>query len=88
MAEVERLLNEVREILLREWDPIGVGKNPDCQDEYDRYARTICRYLEQGADEYRLAAYLAQNRAVAMGLGFVAPECDRAVARRLCSLRM
>jgi hypothetical protein len=88
MAEVERLFDEVREILLREWDPIGVAHNPECQDEYDRYARTICRYLEEGADEYRLAAYLTQTRAVAMGRGFVAPECDGAVARRLLSLHM
>jgi hypothetical protein len=88
MAEVKRLLDDVREILLREWDPIGVAHNPECQDEYDHYARTICRYLKEGADEYRLAAYLAQNRVVALGRSFAEPECDRSVARRLLSIRM
>jgi hypothetical protein len=88
MAEVERLFDEVREVLLREWDPIGVGHNPECRDEYDRYARTLCRYLKEGADEYRLAAYLARAGAGAMGLSFVATDCDAAVARRLLSFRV
>ena len=85
--KVERLLDEVREILLREWDPIGVGRKPECHNEYDRYARTICLYLEKGADEYRLASYLAQVRTVTMGMSFVDSERDRAVARRLLALR-
>jgi hypothetical protein len=88
MAATGRLLEEVRVVLLREWDPIGVGQNPQCRDEYDRYARTICRYLDEGADEYRLTVYLAQIRSVAMGLGFAAPEHDQVVARRLLALRV
>jgi hypothetical protein len=87
MARSGRLLQEVREVLLREWDPIGLGHNPDCGNEYDRYARTVCRYLEEGADEYRITAYLSQVRWDSMGLSARHPEADRAVARRLLSLR-
>jgi hypothetical protein len=85
MTKGERLLDEVREVLLREWDPIGVGDNPECRNEYDRYARTICRYLKQGADEYRVTSYLARVRTQSMELSAAVPECDRAVAKRLLS---
>ncbi len=56
MSEVQRVLDAVREVLIRDWDPIGAGHKPECQDEYDRYAWTICRYLKVGADEHRLGA--------------------------------
>jgi hypothetical protein len=31
----------VREILMREWDPIGVSGVPEAADEYDRYVGTV-----------------------------------------------
>jgi hypothetical protein len=31
----------IREILLKEWDPIGVGLEPEAQDEYDAYVGQI-----------------------------------------------
>jgi hypothetical protein len=86
MAKGGRLLEAVREVLLREWDPIGVAHNPDCFDEYDRYARTICRYLKEGIDEFWLAAYLSQVQAVGMGLSRADEERDTRVARRLLAL--
>jgi hypothetical protein len=88
MARSERLFQEVREILLREWDPLGVADNPACRDEYDSYAYTLCRYLMERADEYRLAEYLSRVRSDSMGLGTAAPECDIKVARLLLGLRV
>lgn len=87
MAKSERLLEEIRGVLLREWDPIGVGDNPACRNEYDSYALTLCRYLGEGADEYKLTAYLGQVQRVGMGLSSVNEAHDREVARRLLSLR-
>jgi hypothetical protein len=81
-------MEAVREILLHEWDPIGVAENPECRDEYDRYARTVCRYLREGVDAFKLGAYLAQVQAVAMGLSRVDEERDRAVVQRLMVLSM
>lgn len=87
MAKVRRLLNWVREILLREWDPLGVGENPHCFKEYDSYALTVCRHLIEGADKFKLAAYLGQVCAVGMGLSHTDSERDERVARRLLALR-
>ena len=86
MVNSQRLLEAVREILLREWDPIGVAHNPDCSNEYDRYARTISRYLSDGIDGYKLTAYLSQVQTVEMGLSSVDKERDKAIARLLLSL--
>jgi hypothetical protein len=86
LVKGERLMNAVREILLEQWDPIGVAHDPGRFNEYDRYARTICRYLTEGVDEYRLVAYLSQVQSVGMGLSRTDGERDRAVARRLLTL--
>jgi hypothetical protein len=33
----------IREILLRDWDPIGVNDVPEAQDEYDSYVGGVYR---------------------------------------------
>ena len=59
----ERGNRELRELLYREWDPIGV-KNlaEESTDEYDAYAGQIVRRLRAGADEEELAALLESFR--------------------------
>jgi hypothetical protein len=86
MAKGEHQMEAVREVLLREWDPLGVADNPACFDEYDRYARTICRYLKEGVDAFRLTAYLAQVQTVGMGLSRTDEERDKRVAQQLLAL--
>jgi len=85
MSKPDRLFPEVCEILFREWDPIGVNGNELCSDEYDSYARTICRYLKEGADEFKLTEYL-KNIARGFGPSALDDERDRKVARHLLSL--
>jgi len=80
------LLRSVREVLFRDWHPIGVNDNPSCSDEYDSYAPTLCRYLRQGADESRLAAHLRQIVTVSMGLTLADDVRERRVARQLLGL--
>jgi hypothetical protein len=37
------MLPRVREVLMRDWDPIGIAHMDDApKDEYDDYARTLC----------------------------------------------
>jgi hypothetical protein len=82
----EELLARVREILFREWDPIGVKGYEACRDEYDSYAPTLVRHLREGADEHRIAAHLTRLARDAMGLSVVDQERDRRVARRLLDI--
>ena len=60
----ERGDRELRELLLREWDPIGIAKIADEQlDEYEHYAGQLARRLRAGADEEEIAGVLERFRA-------------------------
>jgi hypothetical protein len=63
-----------------------VGWLPQCDGEYDRYARTVARLLAEGADEVKLADYLRQVQTNGMGLSGVDADRDRSTARRLRGL--
>lgn len=52
------LENDVRAILLYEWDPIGVGDLPEAYDEYDSYVSDICEMIRSGMDEDSIFIYL------------------------------
>jgi hypothetical protein len=55
----DRLFSRVREVLMREWDPIGVRDEPRAQDEYDTYAMHISSRLSDGSSTAEsIEAYL------------------------------
>jgi hypothetical protein len=55
----ERGDRELRELLLREWDPIGISQIADSQlDEYEHYSGQLVRRLRAGATEEEVAAVL------------------------------
>jgi hypothetical protein len=88
MSKVKRkeIWQAVKEILWREWDPIGINSNPACHDEYDSYVNTIARLLQAEVDEYKMTEHLSNLRRVSMGLSSADEERDRLVARRLINL--
>lgn len=72
----------IHDVLIREWDPIGVSDEPMAQDEYDSYIPVILRLLSEGADEIKIAHHLEQIETVSMGLSS-GGEHNRIIARRL-----
>jgi hypothetical protein len=59
----------VREILLRDWDPIGVSGIPEAADEYDTYAnRAYVMLMDEGATASEIAGYLYIVATEHMGL--------------------
>jgi hypothetical protein len=58
----------IRQVLLHEWDPIGVSDIPEAQDEYDSYVGGIYRLLASGASEYQIIERLYNLETVDMGL--------------------
>ena len=82
----KELWQAVKEILFREWDPIGINSNPSLSDEYDSYASGIVRLLQAEADEYKIAEHLRSLQRVSMGMSSTNEERDRGIARRLISL--
>ncbi|HKQ93409.1 MAG TPA: hypothetical protein VJZ77_22305 [Blastocatellia bacterium] len=82
----KELLQSVKEVLFREWDPIGLNSNLACSDEYDSYTSGIVRLLQADADEYKIAERLRNLQRVSMGMSSTNEERDRGIARRLISL--
>jgi hypothetical protein len=59
----------VREVLMREWDPIGVSGVPEAADEYDRYVGTVyVMLMDHRATAEAIATYLLGTATRHMGL--------------------
>jgi hypothetical protein len=60
---------ELRAIVMRVWDPVGVSDEPQAAGEYDAYLGPIARYLRDGWSAERLAGYLTALASVHIGMG-------------------
>ena len=59
----------VREILMRDWDPIGVAGVEEAADEYDSYVgRAYIMLMDEHASADAIAAYLLEIATDNMGL--------------------
>jgi hypothetical protein len=78
---------QIRLILLHDWDPIGVQDFPSAQDEYDSYVGGVYRLLADGALPRTVAEHLARIEGEQMGLP---SSADRRVpvATKLCALNV
>jgi GTPase SAR1 family protein len=80
----------VRQILLRDWDPIGIQDIAEASDEYDRYAdKAYVMLMDERATAEIIAAYLYGVAAEYIGLGRSTQleETTRGVAETLVALR-
>jgi hypothetical protein len=48
----------LRTLLLRDWDPIGIGNEPAAQNEYNAYADDVAQRLSAGATLREIESYL------------------------------
>ncbi len=78
----------IRQVLLREWDPIGIKDVPESQDEYDAYIGGIYRLLARGATESQIVEHL--DRIESEQMSWSRPDKDELlpVARKLLSLNV
>ncbi len=63
-----RFTLEVRNLVMKNWDPIGVDDIPEAQDEYDAYIPVICQLLLNNASRKDLFDYLWELETGHMGL--------------------
>ena len=60
----------LRELFMREWDPIGVADVPQAADEYDAYiAKAYVMLMDEAADQQAITEYLFGIASNYMGLG-------------------
>jgi hypothetical protein len=75
--------NEIRNILLVDWDPLNVSDNPNLADEYDSYIPEILMLLSKGVSAMEIERFL---KGVEADLGISPePERSRRAAVRLAS---
>jgi hypothetical protein len=85
MAKAANLFKSVRQVLLQDWDPIGVGNVPQAQDEYDIYASSIAAMLATSISISDLSKHLLEVETQSMGLAGN-PERALVVAEKLRAL--
>ncbi len=78
---------EIEEILIREWDPLGIAAQPECRNQYSCYVAGVYRLLAQGASESELAEHLALKEQQQMGLTSPSRLLEK-VARLLRSVEL
>jgi hypothetical protein len=83
LREVEE---NIRNVLLHDWDPIEVANEPLAQSEYDSYVGGVYRLLASGASEEEIADHLWRIETEAMELSGVEPSALLPVARKLREL--
>src|SRR3954468_17572849 len=77
----ERGASELRDLLYREWDPIGLKDlAEDSGDEYEAYAGQIVRRMRPAADDQELRALLESFR---QERGLEPPDPPLDAARRI-----
>ena len=57
---------ELRRLLMEQWDPIGVKGSPEAADEYDGYRSGVLQLLRDGATAERIAEHLARIEQTSM----------------------
>jgi hypothetical protein len=65
---IKRVWQEIHDVLIKIWDPIGVSDVEAAQDEYDSYIGGIYSLLEKGADAKTLEDHLLLIETKQMGL--------------------
>lgn len=78
MSDPAVLLSQVRAVLLKTWDPIGVADEPAAQDEYDTYAPAVLKLVESHASARAVADHLLGIERKRMGLAGNKATADRA----------
>jgi hypothetical protein len=82
-AALQRI-DEVRRVLLADWDPLSIGGNPMLSDEYDFCLGKVLKALDTG-DGGRIVDLLVEMEDY-LGVGPATRESLAPVARRLLEL--
>lgn len=84
----KQIQQSIGDVLLHEWDPIGVQDEPQAQDEYARYIGGVYRLLASDASDEQLVNHLWQIETVRMGLAPPDKSKLHSVVHRLRNLNV
>lgn len=72
LDETRAFCSKIYDILLYEWDPIGISEFKNAHDEYVSYGDVIINYVNDGVGETAICDYLFVSATESMGLEFPA----------------
>ena len=82
--DAAKIMDAIREVLVRDWDPIGVMDDPEWpRDEYDSYIGEIYKYLARDEPADFIARHLCFIEETRMGLGRLKESVRLPVALKL-----
>jgi len=76
---------KIRNVLLKEWDPIGIQAIPEAEDEYDGYVPTLYSMLVSRKPIHEVFEYLLWLETEHMGLT-VDRQRTQSIAEKLVGL--
>ena len=68
LDRAKRYHEAIKQAILKEWDPIGVGGIPEAQDEYDSYVPGVYKLLITRRPKHEVFDYLWTLETQHMGL--------------------
>jgi hypothetical protein len=84
--DARRIQDDIRQVLLNDWDPVGSSGCDLCADEYDAYVGGVYSLLANRASVMEIAVHLARLEVDAMGLPSLDPARLLPVAEKLTRL--
>ncbi|HEX8523168.1 MAG TPA: hypothetical protein VF669_13000 [Tepidisphaeraceae bacterium] len=86
MADVPDIRDQIREILLRDWDPSNASRFEHSRGEYDSYLQPLSELLHAGASEEQIMDYLHERELESMCFPGLDTRRLLPVARKLIAL--
>jgi hypothetical protein len=85
--ETETLRDQVRQILLDDWDPSNASRSEAARGEYDGYIEPILQFIRSHVGEDAIVDYLYEREREIMCFPGLGKQHLRRVARRLVALK-
>jgi len=76
----------IADVLLKNWDPIGIKDVPQARDEYDAYVGGVYRLLASGATAKQIAEHLVRIETEQIGFADTDPKMLIPLAEKLLRL--
>jgi hypothetical protein len=79
--------NQIRQILLSDWDPHDAARNQDASGAYDTYIEPLWSMIQAGADEEQVMEWLHEREQESMCFPSLGIQRLRRAAKKLVALR-
>jgi hypothetical protein len=87
-ARAKEIQRAIGEVLLRNWDPLGVKDVPEAKDEYDSYVGGVYRLIASGASAKQIAEHLVRLETDRLGYPDTDPKMLIPLANKLLRLNV